>query len=116
MKMYVAAALLVLGMHTPAMAQYTGPGSQPAQSSIKQILENPVDDMAVVLRGKILRQLSSDKYMFTDGTGEIRVEIDTKLFPATAINETVQVELSGEVEKDFMESPEIDAKALRVIN
>lgn len=114
MRVLATSLIVLLAAQAPALAQYTGPGSQPAQSSIKQILDNPVDDMNVVLRGTIVRQVSSDKYIFSDGTGEIRVEIDRRLFPASPVTDKVTVEISGEVEKDFLESPEIDVDTLHV--
>ncbi|RRD57616.1 NirD/YgiW/YdeI family stress tolerance protein [Comamonadaceae bacterium OH2545_COT-014] len=108
-------ALSAAALATPALAQFTGPGAQPAATSVKAILDNPVDDQRVVLRGKIVRQIKGDKYIFSDGKSEIRVEIDSHLFPAgTPVNATTAVEISGEVEKDFMESPEIDVDTLRI--
>lgn len=98
-----------------ANAQYTGPTARTAPRNVADILKNPIDDQDVVLRGHILRQLSKEKYMFSDGSGEIRVEIDTKKFPPQPINEKTLVELRGEVEKDFMQAPEIDVDTLFVI-
>lgn len=109
----LAAAVLAT---TPALAQFTGPGALPAATSVQAILDKPVDDQRVSLRGKIVRQLKGDKYMFSDGKAEIRVEIDSHLFPAgTPINASTVVEISGEVEKDFVESPEIDVDSLRIV-
>lgn len=99
----------------PVLAQYTGPGAQPAASTVEAVLNKPVDDQRVTLRGKIVRQLSGDKYIFSDGKHEIRVEIDGRLFPAQPVSATTTLEIVGEVEKDFMESPEIDVDALRII-
>ncbi|KAF7599058.1 MAG: hypothetical protein CGU28_08005 [Candidatus Dactylopiibacterium carminicum] len=107
---------LVAGLlFVPAFAQYTGPGSQPLVTSLQAVLSKPVDDQQVTLRGRILRQVSGDKYIFSDGRDEIRVEIDDKLFAGKPVSANTLVEISGEVEKDFMESPEIDVDALRII-
>jgi len=46
---------------------------------------------------------------------EIRVDIDAKHFPAQKVDDKVKVELRGEVEKDFMETPEIDVDVLIVL-
>ena len=80
-----------------------------------EILKNPVDDQAVVLRGFILSKVDKEKYMFSDGTGQIRVDIDSRLFPFEKIDDKVKVELRGEVEKEFMETPEIDVDVLTVL-
>ena len=107
-----AAALLAGGAH----AQYVGPSTGPdAPKTVAAILKNPVDDQAVVLRGYLLRKVGKEKYTFSDGTAEIRVEIDDKVFMNRKIDAKTQVEIRGEVEKDFMESPEIDVSVLTVV-
>lgn len=113
----LAAAVLVLGSAHVAFAQYAGPSSaKPAArasfSTVAEILKNPVDDVQVSLQGHLVRQVGKEKYFFSDGTGEIRVEIDTEHFPATRIDDKTKVRLQGEIEKDFMQSPEIDVKQL----
>lgn len=57
------------------------------------ILANPVDDQHVQIQGYLLRQTAHDKYMFSDGTGEIVAEIKAKRLPAEPINEKTKVEL-----------------------
>ena len=96
-------------------AQYAGPSSQTAPRSVADIVKNPMDDQAVVLRGFLLRKVGNEKYIFSDGTAEIRVDIDTKLFPLEKIDDKVKVELRGEVEKEFMETPEIDVDVLLIV-
>ena len=99
----------------PAQAQYTGPGAVQAITSLQQVLERPVDGVAVVLRGQLVRQLSADKYVFSDGKQEIRVDIDRQLFPAQPVTASTTLELVGEVEKDYLESPETDVDLIRVV-
>ncbi|MBX3666059.1 MAG: NirD/YgiW/YdeI family stress tolerance protein [Burkholderiales bacterium] len=103
---------LVIGT---AQAQYTGPGAAPVPGSVAEVLKNPVDDRKVLLRGKLLKQVSGDKYLFSDGTGEIRVEIDDNLLRGIRISETSVIEIYGEIEKNFMRAPEIDVERIRVI-
>lgn len=110
----IAASATLLAAQ-PALAQYTGPGAQGVAVSVQDILDNPVDDQRVILRGHLVRQVSDDKYLFSDGLKEIRVEIDRKRFPAQSIDEKTRVEIVGEVEKDFLESPEIDVEVMRVV-
>ena len=69
----------------------------------------------MVLKGYLVEQLSSDKYRFSDGKNEIRVEIDRKRLPARPLDASTRIEIRGKVEKDFLQSPEIDVKALTVI-
>lgn len=101
----------------PALAQYAGPSkarsaAPPNYASVAEVLKNPVDDAPVTLQGKLLRQVGKEKYIFSDGTGEIRVDIDAELFAGRRIDENTTVRLRGEVEKDFLQSPEIDVDEL----
>ena len=110
--MFVASAAFVgaLVVTNVAQAQYVGP-SNGAATTVAEILKNPVDDTYVQLKGSVIRQVGGDKYIFADKTGEIRVEIDKHIFAAQVSDKTV-VEIRGEVEKDFMESPEIDVDSV----
>lgn len=110
--MTVAAAIACV---TSAHAQYAGPSSQVTHSTVAAVLKNPVDDQAVVLRGFLTKKVGNEKYLFSDGTGEIRVDIDHKRFGGQKIDEKTKVELHGEVEKDFLESPEIDVDSITIV-
>ncbi|NMG35710.1 NirD/YgiW/YdeI family stress tolerance protein [Azoarcus sp. TTM-91] len=107
------AGSLALLQPASGQAQYTGPSTHHAPATVAEILKNPVDDQDVVLRGHLLRKVGNEKYIFSDGTGEIRVEIEAEDFPPEQIDDKAQVEIRGEVEKDFLDSPEIDVEALR---
>lgn len=110
------ATLVAAATLTPSTshAQYTGPSADPAYKSVADVLKNPVDDKEVLLTGKILRKVSNEKYIFSDGKDEIRVEIDNEILPVTAIDDKTTVEIRGEIEKDFMESPEIDVDTITI--
>ena len=108
-----AALGLALGFAGTSLAQYTGPSAtKPAATtryaSVAEILKNPVEDIRVKLNGQLVRKIGKEKYLFSDGTGEIRVDIDDERFPKAKIDEKTRVTIEGEVEKDFMQSPEID--------
>lgn len=112
------AAIVAIGVSlaaTAAQAQYVGPGSPGVATDVAAILAKPQDDQPVVLKGYLVEQLSSDKYRFSDGKNEIRVEIDRKRLPARPLDASTRIEIRGKVEKDFLQSPEIDVKALTVI-
>lgn len=99
-----------------AFAQYVGPSATPTYKTVAEVLKNPVDDAPVVLTGHIVKKLSKDKYTFTDATGEIRIDVDQKHFPATPVSEKTRVQIRGEVEKDFMHSPEVDVDSITVVD
>lgn len=112
----VSAAALAGLASLPLYAQYAGPSSHAPAQSVSAILAKPVDDQRVTLQGVLVRQVSSDKYLFSDGSGEIRVEIDHDELPQQRFDQTTRIEIIGEVEKDFLQSPEIDVDHVRVIN
>jgi uncharacterized protein (TIGR00156 family) len=99
----------------PGFADYRGPGTQPGEITVKQILDKPHDEQVVVLQGTIVRQEKKDRYVFTDGTGEIRVEIAAKKFPAEPVVPTTRVQIHGEVEKDFLRTPTIDVRQITIV-
>lgn len=108
-----AAALLAAGT---AAAQYTGPGARATLTSVQAVLDQPVDDQPVRLQGRLVRQLSSDKYLFSDGQADIRVEIKSRLLAAQPVSETTRVEIAGEVDRHRRQGAEIEVDALRVLN
>lgn len=112
---YLLASALVAGViASPAYAQYTGPSTL-SQGTVAAILANPVDDQHVQIQGHLLRQTAHDKYMFSDGTGEIVAEIKAKRLPPEPINEKTKVELIGEVDTGLTRAPEIEVDSVRVI-
>jgi uncharacterized protein (TIGR00156 family) len=112
-KILSTAAILLAA--TSASAQYAGPGASPAFTNIKDVLGSAPDNARVELVGYVTRQVGKEKYIFNDGTGEIRVEIDAKDFPQVRIDEKTKVRIGGEVEKEFLQSPEIDVDHVTVL-
>lgn len=108
-------AVSAIGFSSAASAQYVGPTAQVMITSIAQILKNPVDDQPVTLRGYIVKKVGNEKYLFSDGTSEIRVDIDDKHFVNMKADAKTKVEIRGEVEKDFLETPEIDVEVLTLV-
>ena len=96
---------------TTASAQYVGPTRVTAKTSIRSVLKKPVDDELVILKG---RQLSHDKYEFTDKTGNITVEIDQDVFAGRQIGPDTVIEIAGKVDKDTGKPVEIDVKRIGI--
>jgi len=107
--------LSLLFWTVPALAQFDGPGAKTVPSTVRAVLDNPQDDQTVTLRGRLLEQVGNEKYAFVDDTGQIRVEIDNDVFPKQRITPEMTVEIYGEVEKDFLQSPEVDVERLTVV-
>ncbi|MBI4706821.1 MAG: NirD/YgiW/YdeI family stress tolerance protein [Candidatus Omnitrophica bacterium] len=113
----VVVAIALFFAATGAFAQFAGPGATDSgNKTVKQILERPMDDMWVSLKGNILNKVAHEKYMFSDGTGQIVVEIDDEYFPYNRpITPQTTVEISGEVDHEFTRL-EIDVKQVTIIS
>ena len=98
-----------------AAAQFVGPGATTPYKSVAEVIKSAPDDARVELVGYILRQVGKEKYIFSDGHSEIRIEIDSKYMPAERIDEKTRIRILGEVEKDFLETPEIDVDSVSLL-
>lgn len=85
---------------------FKGPGLQP--STVKQALSFS-DDTPVVLIGKIERSLGDEKYLFTDKSGSVTVEIDNDDWRGITVTPNDTIIIEGEVDKDFFKT-EIDVE------
>ena len=103
--------MLVFGTGTAVAQGYTGPGLSPVTVADAKNLR---DDSPVVLQGKIEMFLGNEKYLFTDSTGTITVEIDNRLWAGLSINQNDTVEISGEVDKNFR-GVEIEVNSIKKI-
>lgn len=94
-----------------AAVGYTGPSAAP--TTVKAAL-SMLDDTPVILRGKITKNLGNERYLFSDSTGTIQVEIDQKVFYRSnvQISGNDLVEISGEVDKEWNKT-EIDVKWIK---
>jgi uncharacterized protein (TIGR00156 family) len=112
-------AVITLGaasaFFAPASAQYTGPSDKAAAKTVAEVLKVSKDDDRVALKGMLIRQVSHEKYMFSDGTGEIQVDIDDKVFPKVPVDDKTTIEISGEVDKGLTGKIEVDVKAVQIL-
>jgi uncharacterized protein (TIGR00156 family) len=103
--------LAALACASNSHAQYVGPTVAP--STVRALLADGKDDMAVNLQGKIVRHIGGEKYRFADSTGEITLEIDAQYWPAnTPVDGTTEVRIHGEYDKELLGEPEIDVKRI----
>lgn len=114
--------VLALGTAASVHAQYQGPGSKPSKAApqapmntVADVLKNGKDDQMVTLVGNVMKQVGREKFLFRDASGEIRIEIDDDAMPTQPFDDKVKVEITGEVEKDFLRSVEIDVKSVKLL-
>jgi uncharacterized protein (TIGR00156 family) len=122
----IVLAALIGASSSFAYAQYTGPSAAKgaasgaaqtvAPSTVRALLANGKDDLAVSLQGRIVRHLGGEKYRFADSTGEINVEIDAKRWPAnTPIDDKAMVRVYGEYDKALVGEPEIEVERIDML-
>jgi uncharacterized protein (TIGR00156 family) len=110
----ILSSIIAFSIPLTAQAQYVGPSTQKAPMTVADVLKNPVDDQDVVLRGHLIKKVGNEKYLFSDGTGEIRVDIEAEDFPVQKIDDKTLIVIRGEVENDFLKSPEIDVEMISI--
>ncbi|MGO4812316.1 YgiW/YdeI family stress tolerance OB fold protein [Cupriavidus sp. 2MCAB6] len=114
MKRILIAAVLT-ATAVMAQAQYVGPSTVPA-TTVKALAEQGKDDQHAVLRGKIVNNVGHELYQFDDGTGQIRIKIDKKLWPAgQPVDASTQVELLGEYDKELFGDSKFKVKQIRIL-
>jgi uncharacterized protein (TIGR00156 family) len=126
---YVLAVLSFAAAPLPALAQYQGPGAPaPAagataagevttgMTTVQAIKADPSDDAKVVLEGRLIRQISAERYLFADDSGEIEVEIDEDDFPRQPVTETTLLRLEGEVDTHRSRDTDIDVERVQLVN
>lgn len=125
-KMTVAAALCALAMPFAAFAQapsgFTGSASAQPQGfslttlkSIEEVRKNSYDEQLVVLRGRFTRQVTHDKYEFTDEKGNtIVAELDDDKNWSHVAKDTL-MDILAEVDRDRykVELEVLEAKPVR---
>ncbi|MDR1849114.1 MAG: NirD/YgiW/YdeI family stress tolerance protein [Zoogloeaceae bacterium] len=103
---------LLAGVGLPVYAQQGGYTGTPAVTTVAEA-KKLSDDAPVVLRGKIERFLGDEKYLFTDSTGNVIIEIDDDIWGTQKVGSNDVVEISGEMDKELLREIEVDVKAIR---
>jgi uncharacterized protein (TIGR00156 family) len=94
----ILASLVTLICAAPTFAQFTGPSVQGAPSSVADALNLRVGTY-VTLEGNITAHLRGDYFQFSDGSGQIRVEIPAATFGGRQVGPQTRVRLMGEVDQ-----------------
>jgi uncharacterized protein (TIGR00156 family) len=108
-----AAALLALTFVAVHAQQggYKGPG---ALAITVAEAKNLRDDSPVILRGKIERFLGDEKYLFSDDTGNITIEIDDRVWGTLSVDQNDLVEVTGEIDRD-VRAIEVEIRTIKKI-
>jgi len=98
--------------HRSAGVQYQGPVEL---STVDTLLADTsmFTEKNVVVEGTLVRQLKGDTFIFSDGQGEIQVELDDDINMTQAIDHTTKLRLFGEYEGG--NTPEIEVDRVQVL-
>lgn len=94
----IMAVLAAMVLASPASAQFVGPSATSAPTTVQQIAEARLGS-DVTLVGNIVERQRDEYYTFRDDTGEIRVEIDRRVWLGREVTPDTRVQLIGEVER-----------------
>ena len=99
-----------------AAGGFSGPVSGAMADTVAKALTLG-DDAPVVLTGNIVSQVAGkkDKFIFKDATGEVRMEIDRKVFAGQSVTPQDTVRIIGKVDKDLGKDVKIEAKSLEIV-
>ncbi|WP_165078974.1 MULTISPECIES: NirD/YgiW/YdeI family stress tolerance protein [unclassified Desulfovibrio] len=99
-----------------AAGGFSGPVSGAQADTVAKALTLG-DDAPVVLTGNIVSQVAGkkDKFIFKDATGEVRMEIDRKVFAGQSVTPENTVRIVGKVDKDLGKDVKIEAKSLEIV-
>lgn len=98
--------------HDESNLNYNGPVDL---SSVTTLLSEAsmFTEKDVIVEGYLLRQIKKDTYLFSDGEGEVQVELDDDINLTTPINAETKIRIYGEFEGG--KTPEIEAERIQLL-
>ncbi|MFT5806483.1 MAG: hypothetical protein ACI9LG_000746 [Moritella dasanensis] len=99
--------------HNKQSIHYTGPAIN--VTTVAENLENigSFSEANVVLEGQLIHQISTDKYMFADATGQVIVELDDDIKLPVAIDNNTKLRIFGEFEGGS--TPEVEVESIKLL-
>ena len=122
MKKFALAAILALST-TSAFAGFNGnttpnggfqSGTQSA-ISVKQALK-ATDNSMITLEGNITQQIDDDEFWFTDGTGQIRVEIERQVWNGLNVGPNDKIRIFGKLDNEMFDRAELEVLRIEKAN
>ncbi|OOR98237.1 hypothetical protein B0187_09100 [Haemophilus paracuniculus] len=107
-KLLSLAALLTVS--TVAVAGFNNTNAPQTNGGVATVVQalTAADDAQMSLKGKITRQLDKDEFMFQDGTGEIKIEIDDKVWQGQNVTPNDVIIIFGKVDKNTFGKSDFD--------
>lgn len=114
-KSFLPALLAAVLLAAPAAAQFTGPGAAGASMGAAEAAAARPGTY-VTLEGSIVSRLREDYYLFRDASGEVRVEIEPRVFAGRPVAPETRIRLVGEVDRSVGGATYIWIETLEIVN
>lgn len=87
----------------------------PAAISVKQAM-SATDNSMITLEGNITQQIDDDEFWFTDGTGQIKVEIERHVWNGLNVGSNDKVRIFGKLDNEMFEKAELEVLRIEKAN
>lgn len=122
MKKFALATLFALATAS-AFADFNSNNTQaggfqqtaPAAISVKQAM-SATDNSMITLEGNITQQIDDDEFWFTDGTGQIKVEIERHVWNGLNVGPNDKVRIFGKLDNEMFEKAELEVLRIEKAN
>jgi uncharacterized protein (TIGR00156 family) len=74
------------------------------------------DDTPVILQGRIVRHIRSEYYLFSDETGDIRIEIPPRIWGNLRVSQDDMIEITGIIDRHLFVRNRIYVRNIRIIH
>jgi len=115
----LAAAIIMLPTlalakdHNKQAINYSGPAINVTTVAENLTKVGRFDELDVVLEGKFIHQISADKFMFADDSGQVIVELDDDIKLPVAIDNNTKLRIFGEFEGGS--TPEVEVEHIKLL-
>ena len=122
MKKFALATLFALAT-TSAFADFNSNNTQAggfqqvtsAAISVKQAM-SATDNSMITLEGNITQQIDDDEFWFTDGTGQIKVEIERQVWNGLNVGPNDKIRIFGKLDNEVFDRAELEVLRIEKAN
>jgi uncharacterized protein (TIGR00156 family) len=96
----LTAALTLAMLAAPASAQFAGPSARGQETTVAAVQDARLGSY-VTVSGNVIAHDREDYYIFQDATGQIRAEIERRVWSGREVTPSTPVRLRAEVDRGF---------------
>ena len=107
MKKFALATIFALAT-TSAFAGFNGGNTQGGFQQATPSALSAADNSMITLVGNITQQIDDDEFWFTDGTGQIKVEIERHVWNGLNVDPSDKVKVYGKLDNEAFEKADLE--------